>query len=115
MGLRWIFDLLLDEDDKPRENDQMEFPAELECWWGIISVYAQGTTYNDSVKIGVISISDLEGASTFAELDILTEKLVRAVSRQGITASNREFRQDPRDPNASVLVVPVTMGAEDGR
>lgn len=112
MGLRWVFDLYLDKDGEPTKYAQRELPVELECWWGVVSVYAQGTDYNDSVKIGVMAISDLEGAETWAEMDVLTEKIIRAeLSLAGIPAGATESRQHPLDPSGSIRVVPVTMGA----
>ena len=112
VGLRWVFDLYLDKDGKPTKYAQRELPVELECWWGIVSVYAQGAEYSDSVKIGVMTRPDFEGAESWAEMDVLAEKIIRAeLAVAGIAAGVTESRQHPLDPSESICVVPVSMGA----
>jgi hypothetical protein len=112
VGLKWIFDLVLDENDDPIPNKNTEFPGELECWRGTATVFAQGPVENDSAKIGFILHPPLEGARTFAELDIAVEKIVRAeLSRAGIVAGETESRPRFSSEDFS-LVVPVTIGTE---
>lgn len=59
-----------------------------------------------------MTLPDLEGAESWAEMDVLAEKIIRAeLSMAGIAAGATESRQHPLDSNESIRVVPVTMGA----
>ena len=55
---------------------------------------------------------DFEGAESWAEMDVLAEKIIRAeLAVAGIAAGVTESRQHPLDPSESICVVPVSMGA----
>ena len=110
VGLKWVFDMRLDEENTPVKNDELELPAELECWLGTATVYAQGPTFNDAAKIGSILLDEFGDAATFSELDVAAEKIVRAeLTRVGAAAGVTESRPDAIDPSVTALVVPVTM------
>ena len=110
VGLRWSCDQNRDEEGFPVENSELELPAELRCWDGTADVYAQGPVGDDSVRVGIIPLSQLEGAETFAELDIAAEKIVRAeLARLNIVAGTTEFWPSQWD-DSTTPVVPVTMG-----
>jgi hypothetical protein len=114
VGLSWIADLIQNRDGDLIKNDELELPAELECWSGEVSIYAQGPTDNDAARIGTILLHQFEGARTFANIDTAVEKIIRAeLTRAGIAAGPTESRPHFADPSDVSFVVPVTFEASN--
>jgi hypothetical protein len=114
VGLSWVLDLAYDENGEPIKNDDLELPAEIECWNGTAGIYAQGPAHNDSARIGSVLLGQLEGARTFADLNTAVEKIIRAeLTRAGITAGTTESRPHFADPSDVSFVVPVTFEASN--
>ena len=110
IGISWNFKLLRDEDGEPTTNE-WELPEGIANWSRMTDVYAQGPTEGDWAWVGGIEYTQMEEATTFEELDIAAERIVRAeMARSGfemgetVCTVNDDFGDEVRKTVIAVIL-----------
>jgi len=110
IGISWNFKLLRDEDGEPIANE-WELPEGIANWSRMTDVYAQGPTGGHWARVGSIEYTQLEGATSFGELDTAAERIVRAeMARSGfemgeaVRTVNDDFGDEVRTTVIAVVL-----------